>query len=171
MHIDLQRGIARAVGKEIIQKALTEYFEQRGYKPLSILVYPPHIKDIAQNIPAVNGKLELIPSPDSIDPTTGVAKLRWDLFVLGTNRMCLGQTTHTSLSELTGSAGTPNINRSRLEHTARETIDFIMDILEHSEEGLDIPPPPSNNQPFVPTNRPKIGPTQSGGYYERNRLV
>ena len=169
MHIDLQRRISRAVGKEIIGKALVEYFETHGYKPLSVLVYPPHIKDIAAAIPVTAGKVEIIPSPDNIDPASGVAKLRWDLFVLGTNRMCLGQTTHTSLSELTGS-GSPNISRSRLEHTAQEVIDFIMEQLEHSEEGLDIPPPPTASQPFVPTGRPRIGPTQSGGYFERNRI-
>lgn len=170
MHTDLQKRIERAVGKDIIKKALDTYFESRGYKPQTILVYPPHIKDIIAAVPPIANKVELISSPDSIDPTTGIAKLRWDLFVLGTNRMCLGQTTHTSLSELTGT-GSPNVNLSKLEHTAQEVINFIMEILEHSQDGLDLMPQANGAQPFIPNNRARIGPSQSGGYYERNRIT
>lgn len=170
MHLDLQKRITRAVGKEVITRALQNYFTAKGYKPFSQLVYPPHIRDISAAIPEIYGKLELIPSPDSIDPTTGIAKLRWDLFVLGTNRMCLGQTTHSSLAELSG-ASNPNLNRCRLEHNAQQLIDFIVTILEQTEDGLDLAPPITNQTPLIPTHRPRIGPSQGGDFYERNRLV
>lgn len=171
MHIQLQQRISQAINKEIITKSLTEYFKSKGYNPTTILVYPPQIKDIATSVPAVSDKIELIPSPNSIDPTSGIAKLRWDLFVLGTNRICLGETTHASLSELNGIIH-PHSNRSKLNHSAQDIIDFIVQILGKTDGGFDIPPPPSMNQPFIATNRPPRGGITGGGdMYERPRFT
>lgn len=170
MNIDLKR-ISQTVGKEIIVQKLTEYLKAKGYDPLTIFVYPPHLKDLAVAVPVLSDKIELIPSPDSIDPTTGVAKLRWDLFVLGTNRMCLGQTTHSSLTELAGTIH-PHINRSELNHSAQEMIDFIINVLSNAKGGFDIPPPPSSAQPFISLNRPPRGGLTGGGdMYEKPRFT
>jgi len=51
-------------------------------------------------------------------------------------------------------------------------VKFIMKVLG-SKKDIPIDPvaAPFTTNPMVPTNRPQIGPSMSGGYYEKNRIV
>ena len=165
----LQKRLEHRLGKEITTKALKEYMAQHGYGNGNLLVFPPSINDIGLQ-PDTFKKVELVPFPKDTDPTSNGVVVGWNLFVLGTNRLYLGSTIHGSMAELKGGVG--NEVGANLEKTAAEIVDFIVNILDDNEDGFKrFPMDGSMSQPGVPLNKPRIGPSASGGYYERNRLV
>lgn len=168
MRSNLKKRLEHRLGKEVAKKALLEYMTQRGYDNQNMLVYPPAIYDIGAQ-PDTFKKVELVPFQKDSDPTTNAVVVGWNMFVLGTNRLYLGTTTHTSLAELQG--GITESSSSDLEKTSSEIIEFILRVLDDHEDGFKRAPQAGSNQPGLPTNKPRIGPSASGGYYERNRLV
>lgn len=170
MRSNLKRRLEHRIGREVATKTLKEYMEQRGYDNMNLLVYPPAVHDIAMQ-PDTFKKVELIPFPEETDPTSNSVTVGWNLFVLGTNRLYLGSTTHNSLSDLQGGGITEGAEVN-LEKTAGEVIDFIVRTLDTHRDGfrrysMDA----GSAQPGVPMNKPRIGPSASGGYYERNKIV
>lgn len=170
MDSNLQDRITHAIGRDLTRKALTAYFIKKGYDPLTMLVYPPSIIDITEMIPSLSDKMALKQSADEIDPQTGVAKIRWDLFVNGIHRICLGQTTHTNLADV-ANPSSANENLAKPRHTAIEIINFIIKVLDNTKDGFSRNIMQGVNQPAVPSNRPRIGPGASSGYYEKNRSI
>jgi hypothetical protein len=166
--MSVKSRIERQIAKHLLTKKLETFFEQRGYSD-NTLVYPPAIAEL-ESIPELVNKVELNPSPENLDPTTGAAKIGWNLFVMGVNRMYLGHTMHTNLAELASKSG-PGEKAADLKYTASQIVEFIIKILERSDDGFERLPETTRSEPATPTNKPKIGPTASGGYYERNRLV
>lgn len=150
---------------------MTKGFSESFDKP----VYPPTILDIGKVIPELYNKVEIQPSSESIDPATGIVKLRWDMFVLGTNRMCLGTSVHTSVIDIqravNGDPG-PAVTLAESKHNPHEIIKFILETLSTSKSGFEAMPAgmqPPTMAPNLPTNRPSIGPAVAGAFYEKSR--
>lgn len=171
---NLINSLRTALVKEVVRRSLNKYFSAKGFaESFDRPIYPALILDLPKTIPELHNKVEILPSSDSIDPTTGIVKLRWDLFVLGTNRMCLGTSSHTSLSEIERAMHgdveklTPMAESRR---TPSEIIKFIIDILSTSKTGFE--QVPHNIIPFMtpslPINKPSIGPSNSGTNYEKS---
>lgn len=170
MRSNLKKRLEHRIGKEIATKTLTEYMNQHGYDNMNLLVYPPSIHDIAFQ-PDTFKKVELVAFPEETDPTSNAVTVGWNLFVLGTNRLYLGSTTHNSIADLQG-GGLNEGAEQNLEKTAGEVVDFIVRILETNQHGFRRHSMDSgSSQPGLPTNKPRIGPSASGGYYERNKIV
>ena len=135
-------------------------------------IYPPDVLDLEAAIPDILNKIEVSMFVEEADPTMGFVKVGWNLFVLGTQRMFLGYTFHTDLNQIKPGAGRSNLP-TELIATPRGVVKFIVDTLTNNRklellpvEGLPLTP----YNPTIPSNRPKIGPTLSGGYYETNRI-
>jgi hypothetical protein len=166
--------IRSALVKEVVRRSLNKYFSAKGFsESFDKPVYPAMLLDMPKAIPELFNKVELQPSSENIDPTTGIVKIRWDLFVLGTNRMCLGTSTHTSLSEIERAVRGDTeklISMSESKHTPSQIIDFILTILSTSKNGFE--GIPQGVMPFMspslPINRPTIGPASAGGFYEKS---
>lgn len=173
---NLSKKINKAVNKEITRRSMINYFATKGYEDFSSLISPPGVYDMMDKVPELYSKLEIVPFVESHDPRTNVTKIGWNLFVLGINRMYLGETTHTSLGDLKSAMNGASINEAltRTEQTPETIINFILRILEQTEHGFDLLPDgviSQSNNPIAPTNRPKIGPTMSGGYFEKNKIA
>lgn len=133
-------SIKRQLNTEIVRRLLIKYFMHKGFnESFDLKVYPPALQDLMEGVPELSGKVEVVPSAEEIDPLTGYAKLRWDLFVLGNKRMLLGYTEHSNLSEVAHAAGSgPVINEKRVsskETTPRKIIAFVCRILANSDNG------------------------------------
>ena len=102
----------------------------------------PTISPIS-NIPIFEAKIEIEPYAKEIDPTTGYTKLGWNLFVLGNQRIYLGETEHADLASVTETSedGRILIHESfkqpfRMGRTARNIVNFVTRVLSNSESGL-----------------------------------
>jgi hypothetical protein len=122
-------------------------------------------------------KLEVIPYSERVDPVTGLVTLGWNLFVLGTNRMFLGTTTHASISDLRmAMEGAINRNlSSEMATTPAKMIHFVLSVLDDSRAGYsELPPgfqlPPQLSGPFGMRGKtPRSGPSASSGFYSKRR--
>lgn len=171
---ELVTKIRSALVKEVVRRSLNKYFSAKGFsESFDKPVYPALLLDMPKAIPELFNKVELQPSSESIDPTTGVVKIRWDLFVLGTNRMCLGTSTHTSLTEIERAMRGDTdklLPMSESKHTPHEIIEFIIKMLSTSKNGFE--GMPQGVMPFMspslPINRPTLGTASAGGFYEKS---
>lgn len=129
--------------KEVLIRSLAEYFINKGFKSLDIRVYPPALQDLVSAVPILDGKIEVVPTIEELDPRTSYCKLRWDLFVLGNNRLMLGFSEHTNLQELATNWGAGMVMTedkvSSNESTAKRIIGFISRILSASRAGRTKP--------------------------------
>jgi hypothetical protein len=129
--------------------------------------------DLEAAVPDILNKIEVSMFVEEADPTMGFVKVGWNLFVLGTKRMFLGYTFHTDLNQIRPGASRSSELPTELIATPREIIKFIIGMLTDNRK-LELLPvdgmPLTPHNPMVPSNRPKIGPTLSGGYYETNRI-
>lgn len=141
----LQTRIRAALNQELIRRLLIRYFTQKGFdENFDRKIYPPQLQDLPLQIPQLMGKIEIQPYVEDIDPNTGVIRLGWNMFVLGTRRMCLGESTHTNLSEVrTAIMGPLSALNHRTHATPRRIIEFIVKVLGQSENG-DIASLPKN---------------------------
>jgi hypothetical protein len=181
MDLKVKNNIKRAIQEEIVKRLLVKYFTEKGFKEsFEAPIYPPMIYDLPYVIPELMNSVEIVPFVEQIDPITNVVTMGWNLFVLGTNRMNLGSSTHNNLMEfrrsLMGQQNNPNMP-SEMRKTPKAILEFVMGIIGRNK-GAILEMPPGVKMPaftsFMPpmgANRPKIGPTMSGGWYERNRPV
>lgn len=133
--------IRKQLNNELVRRLLIKYFYGKGFsESFDLKVYPPSMQDIIEIVPELNGKVEVVPTAEEIDPISGYARLGWNLFVLGNKRMFLGYTEHSNLSDLVRATGQgPVISEKRIsskETTPRKIIAFICRILENSENGV-----------------------------------
>lgn len=141
MNSKLLKEIQQAVAKEVAKKALQVYFEGKGFKTPDSLVIPSQISDISLGVPEFGNRLEVVGYNEQYDPFTGVAKVGWNLYVNGSNRMYLGETVHNSVSDLIGSNIPQHADLARPEHTVGEICSFIMKVFRASEDGFERLPP------------------------------
>ncbi len=151
-----------ALSQEFVRRSLIKYFSDKNYTNFMVSVYPPSIKDLPVAVPELSNKLEIVPYVVEFDPIGGKATVGWNLFVLGNNRMDLGESTHSNVTE---------IEKATLSHgyggkkTPKDIIDFIMSVLSTSKAGI-ISNTSSNSirhSPEMPLNRP----SSSGQFYQR----
>jgi hypothetical protein len=162
--------IRKILESEYVDILFKRYFNESGLENLNMHIYPPAMMDIGARIPQMADKIEVEPSVQSFDTGSGVVQLRWNLFVLGNNRMLLGDTVHRSLNELKIRAMVPPEGMlARSSPTASDVIKFIKRVLSDSKD--EVVHPCVTSVPFVPTERPRLGQTLQGGYYEKRRPV
>lgn len=131
--------ISSNLEKELLLKKLAKYFVDKGFNSIDIRVYPPTMQDLTMAVPYLEGKVEIIPTIEEIDPRSSYCKIRWDLFVLGNHRLMLGFSDHNNLQELANNFGQGLVYTedkvSTNESTARRIISFIARILSNSRAG------------------------------------
>jgi hypothetical protein len=134
---------------EVVRRLLIKYFMDKGFtESFDRQMYPALIQDLPNVIPVLSPKLEIVPHANEIDTSQGRAVLGWNLFVLGNQRMYLGETYHNSLHDLarqirTGVIRVPEsgFHTARRQTTPRRVISFITRVLGTHEAGyVDLNP-------------------------------
>lgn len=134
---------------DVIRRLLIKYFMDKGFvESFDRQMYPSLIQDLPMVIPSLSNKLEIVPHAEDIDASVGKAVLGWNLFILGSKRMYLGETYHSNLQDLSrqiksgiilvpeGGAAT-----ARRQTTPRRIITFITRILGDCKSGyIDLNP-------------------------------
>jgi hypothetical protein len=176
MNARVKNRLKRALQEELVKRLLVKYFKDKGVE--ETLIYPPVIFDLPYRVPELMNSVEVVPFVETIDPTTNVVTIGWNLFVLGTNRVSLGHSTHTNLMEFKRSllaSGDGKGMPSSRKKTARDLIEFIMETVGRNENALlELPPGarlPAFSQlvPQLGSQAPRLGATMAGGFYEKNR--
>lgn len=173
---DLDRDkIRHAANTDVIRRLLIKYFVGKGFtETFDRSIHPLMIQDLPKAIPGLDTKIEIEPHALSIDPTTSVAIIGWNLFVLGNQRMFLGETHHDNLMELArqiraGQIMPNTATLTRRETTPKRLIHFVTKVLGCNAAGyvdLGVKPKPMMAQPAH--YRPVRGPSQEAQYYSRS---
>jgi len=128
---------------EAVKRVLIKYFHDKGFgESFDRQLYPAIIQDISFAIPAFGNKIEVVPHIEELDQTSDKAVLGWNLFVLGNQRMYLGDTHHHNLSRLaeelkTGQLVIPeNCSGAMRTTTPRRVVNFIIRVLENKKSGF-----------------------------------
>lgn len=134
---------------EVVRRLLIKYFMDKGFmESFDRQMYPALIQDLPQVIPVLSPKIEIVPHANEVDTSQGRAVLGWNLFVLGNQRMYLGETYHNSLHDLarqirTGIIRVPEagFHTARRQTTPRRVISFVTRVLGAHEGGyIDLNP-------------------------------
>lgn len=149
---------------EVVRRLLIKYFIDKGAVSEGSFdrqMYPCLIQDLPMVIPTLSNKLEIMPHAKEIDTSLNRAVMGWNLFVLGNQRMYLGETYHNSLHDLarqirSGMIRVPEqgFATARRQTTPRRVIAFITRVLGDHEQGyVDLSPTTSvirqPGEPFV----------------------
>lgn len=152
---DLER-IRHSTNTDVIRKLLIKYFIDKGYDDtFNKQVYPQILQDITGVIPILSSKIEIVPHCIEIDTALGRAVLGWNLFVLGDQRMYLGETYHNNLHDLARQIKQGMLNtsvetqgQSTRTTTPRKIITFICRVLGSNRAGyIDLSPTGVVKQP------------------------
>jgi len=168
----LVHKLQHVLNQELIKRSLIRYFTEKGCDNFKRPVYAPMVQDLPLRIPELINKLEIVPYAKEINPVNGQVTVGWNLFVLGNNRMSLGESTHNNMSELQRAINGPMIDSITMDNRSPEDIiDFVIKVLSNSKSGMLKPQTTQQFQPSLhqSVNRPKVGSTLSGGYYEKRR--
>lgn len=150
-------NIKHVSNTEVIRRMLIRYFIEKGFtESFDRHLYPAILQDITMAIPQLTTKVEIVPFAEEVDTYQGKAVLGWNLFVLGNQRMYLGQTYHNDLRGLarqlqSGFLMIPEgtVTNARRQTTPRRVITFITRVLESHQAGyVDL---------TVPMNPKKVG--------------
>jgi len=147
MH-DMQRARVRhAANTEAVRRMLIKYFMDRGFaESFDKSVNPVTIQDLPIANAGLDTKIEIEPYAQEIDPTTSRATLGWNMFVLGNQRIFLGETHHANLLDLArqikaGQIIPETILGTRRCTTPRRIITFIERVLRDRTGGyVDLSP-------------------------------
>lgn len=171
---DLQRArIRHGANTEVVRRQLIKYFSDRGFhESFDKAVNPVLIQDLPFVNAGLDTKIEIEPHALEIDPTTSRAVLGWNMFVLGNQRIFLGETYHQNLLELarqikTGQIMPEAIVSTRRCTTPRRIITFIERIIkDHASGYVDLSersrPMATNPRAFRP-----LGNTGQGSNFSR----
>ena len=175
MDVTLAYKIKSQLYKELTRRQMIAYFTAKGYDNFNRPLYPPSCWDLSVKVRDLFNKTEIVPFSEDADVNTGVVKVGWNLFVLGTNRLALGYTTHTNAVDIQRCALGEARNDLPVEFstTPHEVIDFILEILESSKSGFT--PLPADYQipmgavdlPISSGPNPRVGSNSSGQFYSR----
>ena len=131
--------IQKILNEELIRRLLRKYFSTKGLsEDMEKPIYPPIIQDLMTLVPQFSGKIEVVPSIENIEPDGGELTVEWNMFVLGTNRMYLGESTHKSLTEV-GEAAIATSERKEAsvrKATPNRIIEFVTRMLSKSKSGM-----------------------------------
>lgn len=175
----LRNNIKKAIEEELIHRLLIKYFKEKGFsESFDSPVYPPSIYDLPYRIPELISAVEVVPFVDKMDPITGSVSVGWNLFVAGINRMHLGTSVHANLVEFRNSLMNNNPVKKPsgdLKKTPSSIIEFITGIVKRNRDIItDVPQ--SANMPQITSilqpmglNKPRVGPSMPGSWYEKNR--
>lgn len=145
---DIDR-IKQSTNLEVIRRLLIKYFIDKGFsESFDRQLYPSLIQDLSSIIPVLSSKIEVVPHVEEIDVSQGKAVLGWNMFVLGTHRMYLGETYHNNLQDLARQIKSGQIlipegvmSSATRQTTPRRVIHFVMRVLEHKKSGhVDLNP-------------------------------
>lgn len=176
MNTVLASRIKRKLQKELIKRKLVEFFLTKGYDNFDMPLYPPTAYDMPARVPQLFTRCEVIPTVEETDTSLGTVRLTWNLFVLGTQRMNLGTTTHAGQSDIVRAiVGEPNMGLpTDFTTTPKKVISFVLKILENSKSGfVELPPnfqlpPGALTMPLLSKARsPRLNPSSSGSFYSR----
>lgn len=141
--------IKHVANTEVVRRLLIKYFVDKGFsESFDRQMYPSLVQDLPQIIPVLSNKIEVVPHATEVDTSMGRAVLGWNLFVLGNQRMYLGETYHNSLSDLArqirnGVIRIPEsgFHTARRQTTPRRVISFMTRVLGTHEGGyIDLNP-------------------------------
>lgn len=171
----LELKLKKAQNRALIQGALVKYFKDKGVRA-DQKVYPPSMQDLIARTPELATKVEIVPYVTDVNAITGEVTIGWNLFVLGTVRMFLGTSVHQSATDLERAVyGAPNpSSQFESDQTPADIIRFVVRELSKKTAGRVSAnagqlQPDSLVDPNSVANRPRLGPTMSGGYYEKNK--
>lgn len=149
---DIDR-IRQSANLEVIRRLLIKYFIEKGFsESFDRQLYPSIIQDLPTAIPILATKIEVVPHVEELDTAQNKAVLGWNLFVLGTHRMYLGETYHNNLSNLARQIRSKQIlipeghtATATRQTTPRRIIHFVTRVFEHKKSGhVDLTPPSGN---------------------------
>ena len=144
---------------EVIRRLLIKYFMDKGFtESFDRQLYPSIMQDLTLAIPILMDKVEIVPFAEDIDALSGKAQLGWNLFVLGSHRMFLGNTQHNDLQDLarqirSGIISVPmeGIASARRQTTPRRVVTFVTRVLGNHEAGYtDLTPNTKQSMPGEP---------------------
>jgi hypothetical protein len=164
-------NVKRVFSDEYIKRNLIKYFSDKGFDNFNRTIFPPMLQDLPYAVPELVNKVEIVPYVKETNPTTGQVTMGWNLFVFGINRMDLGDSLHNNMNDFQQAINGPTNQQYNAMKSPKNIIDFIMKVLKTSKQGIVHPQVNQTLQPPRPVNRPKMGPSASGGYYEKNRPV
>lgn len=142
---------------EVIRRLLVKYFMDKGFsESFDRQLYPSLIQDLPFIIPVLSNKIEVVPHAEEVDTIMGKARLGWNMFVLGSKRMYLGETYHNNLKDLARQIAsgiilppTGTSPSARQQTTPRRIVTFITRVLgDHDGGYVDLSP--STNPPLQP---------------------
>lgn len=138
----LKERLKRAANANLARRLILQSFQDQDndlYEPVDAI----NVATAISQIPQLIDKVEISPTVHAYDPRTGKCTVRWNLFVLGVNRMYLGDTKHTNISDavmairsgqgLNGEIDTAGIESMYI--TPIKVANFISRILCKHEEG------------------------------------
>lgn len=133
----MQPRISAILNKELCKRLLVRYFTQKGFgENFNKKIYPPMLQDMVKMIPELAGKVEIEPYIEDIDPNTGIHTLGWNLFVLGSRRMYIGESNHMTFAEVRSAIGGPLEASSGTRYaTPKRVVKFITSVLGNSTHG------------------------------------
>lgn len=134
---NLSDQIYAALNQELIRRLMIRYFKQKGFREnFNKRIYPPLLQDIVLQIPQLNGKIEIQPYVEDINPESGMVRLGWNMFILGQKRLFLGESMHTSLAEVRNAVFGPQPNTRFINYaTPKRIINFVVKVLGNSKNG------------------------------------
>lgn len=134
---------------EVVRRLLVKYFMDKGFtESFDRQVYPSILQDLPFVIPVLNNKVEVQPFAEEIDSITGKARIGWNMFVLGNQRMYLGETFHNNLKDLARQINsglilppTGGSASARKQTTPRRIVTFVTRVLgDHNAGYVDLSP-------------------------------
>lgn len=174
MNSKLVNNIRKIINLNLLRNELNEYFgcklkEIGDEINTNILLYPPMIVDMPECISVIGDDIEVQSHMEELDPRTGVVKVGWNLFVKGTNRKNLGCTSHDSIDDIHESSYSTNaLQRSCLESSIQEVIDFIIDIYQkYDDDIMELPSHDTVNTPQVYSSKLP----STGSFYDKNKSL
>lgn len=175
---DLDRTrVHHAANTEAVKRILIKYFKEHcGFnESFDKAVNPVTLQDMPFVNLELQNKIEIEPHAVEVDPTTSRATLGWNLFVLGNQRMYLGETYHANLLDLARQIKTgfilpeATLTTKRCT-TPRRIINFIERVLSNSQGGMvDLAPQDRQMsvrpRPYRPMTHPS---SQEAQFYSRS---
>lgn len=174
MDVTLANKIKRQLQRELTRRQLIEYFVGKGYEnSFDRPMFPAVCWDMPVKVKNLYNKVEIVPYVDETNLSTGVVRLGWNLYVMGTNRLSLGQTNHTNVADIQRSVLGEQRTDMPVEFatTPHEVIDFILKVLDQNHTGyIEMPPdfripPGAFMLPLGNARGPRTGSPVTGGIF------
>lgn len=140
--------IRDSLNLKVVESLLRKYFSLKGINE-DRQVNPASIQDMQHSIPELGDKIEIEPHAVELDIQGNSATVGWNLFVLGNQRIYLGETYHNDIGNLTKQLRMGRVDDAkdaRKTRTTNQIISFILSRLENSKGGyvhLDRRPVPN----------------------------